>query len=84
MWRLTISVDCMAKDKLPPKKGSHMATLPRVRQKSAEEELLDSFGELIDSAAAKMPHDEFMKTAEKAKKTLDQAIAAHSRRRGTA
>ena len=41
----------------------------------AEVTLLESFGELIDSAAKKMPHDEFMKMAEKAKKTLDQAIA---------
>ena len=55
-----------------------------VRHKSSEDELLDSFGELIDSAAEKMPHDEFMETAKKAKKTLDQAIADHSRRRGTA
>ena len=55
-----------------------------VRHKSAEDELLDSFGELIGSAAEKMPHDEFMKTAKKAKATLDQAIDAHSRRRGTA
>ena len=55
-----------------------------VRPKSAEDELLESFGELIDSAAQKLPHDEFMKAAEKAKKTLDQAIADHSRRRGTA
>lgn len=55
-----------------------------VRHPSAEDELLESVGELIDSAAKRMPHDEFMKTAKKAKKTLDQAIADHSRRRGTA
>jgi hypothetical protein len=59
-------------------------TTTPVRHKSAEDELLESFGELIDSAAKTMPHDEFMKATEKAKKTLDQAIAAHSRRRGTA
>jgi hypothetical protein len=59
------------------------ARLP-VRHKSAEAELLESFGDMIDSASEKMPHDEFMKTAKKAKKTLDQAIDAHSRRRGTA
>jgi hypothetical protein len=52
--------------------------------KSAEEELLESFGELIDSAAKKMSHKEFIKTAKKAKATLDQAIAAHPRRHGTA
>ena len=62
-----------------------MATTPTpVRHKSAEDELLESFGELIDSAAKTMPHDEFMETAEKAKRTLDRAIAAHSRRHGTA
>ena len=54
------------------------------RHKSAEDELLESFGELIDSAARKMPRDEFMKTANQAKETLDRAIAARSRRRGTA
>lgn len=72
-------------DALPPKKGPKMATssVP-VRHKSAEDELLDSFGELIDSAAKTMPHEKFMKTAEKAKKVLDQAIVSHQRRRGTA
>lgn len=50
------------------------------RHKSAEDELLEGFGELIDSAAKKMPHEEFMKTANQAKETLDRAIAAHSRR----
>jgi hypothetical protein len=60
-----------------------MATAP-VRRKSAEDELLESFGELIDAAANTLPHEKFVKTAEKAKKTLDQAIDAHSRRRGTA
>jgi hypothetical protein len=81
---LTSRVHCMATE-LPPKKGPHMATsrVP-VPHKSAEDELLESFGELIDSAAEKMPHDEFIKTAEKATKTLDHAIADHSRRRGTA
>jgi len=59
-------------------------TTAPVRHKSAEDELLESFGELIDSAAKRMSHDDFMKAAQKAKKTLDQAIAAHSRRRGTA
>lgn len=67
------------------KKGPHMAAsrVP-VPRKSAEDELLESFGELIDSAAKRMRHDEFMKTAEKAKKTLDRAIAAHTQHRGTA
>jgi hypothetical protein len=63
-----------------------MATLakPIVRRKSAEDELLESFGEVIDSATEKMTHRKFMKTAKKSKEALDQAIAAHPRRRGTA
>lgn len=77
-------VHCMANDNLPPKKSPKMATGTSVRSKSAEDELLESFGDLIDAAAEKLPHDKFMEMAEKAKKTLDQAISAHSRRRGTA
>lgn len=61
-----------------------MATVPTRKQKSAEDELLDSFGELIDSAAEKMTDEEFRKTAKRSSETLDRAIAAHSRRRGTA
>jgi len=61
-----------------------MATVPTRQKKSAEDELLESFGQLIDEAAEKMTHEEFMKTANKANETLDRAIAAHSRRRGTA
>jgi hypothetical protein len=61
-----------------------MATVPSGRQKSAEDELLESFGQLIDKAAETMTDEEFLKTAEKSKQTLDRAIAAHSRRRGTA
>ena len=74
----------MANSNLPPKKGPDVATAPSGKPKSAEDELLDSFGELIDEAAEKMTHEEFMKTAQKATETLDRAIAAHSRRRGTA
>jgi hypothetical protein len=66
------------------KKKLDMPTVPAHKQKSAEDELLESFGRLIDEAAEKMPHEEFIKTAEKATETLDRAIAAHSRRRGTA
>jgi hypothetical protein len=61
-----------------------MATVPARKHKSAEDELLDSFGNLIDEAAENMTHDEFMKVTKKAKDDLDRAIAAHSRRRGTA
>ena len=56
----------------------------QVRKQKAEDELLESFGKLIDSAAEEMPHKQFMKAAEKAKTTLDRAIAAHSRPRDTA
>lgn len=55
-----------------------------VRKQSAEDELLENFGELIDSAAESMPHKKFMKAAEKAKSDLDRAIASHARRRDTA
>jgi len=61
-----------------------MATQPTRQPKSAEDELLDSVGKMIDEAAEKMTHEEFVKTAKKATETLDRAIAAHSRRRGTA
>lgn len=61
-----------------------MATVPARKQKSAEDELLDSFGKLIDEAADRMSDEEFNKVAKKATATLDRAIAAHSRRRGTA
>jgi hypothetical protein len=74
----------MAKSDFPPKKGPNMATAPSGKQKSAEDELLDSFGQLIDEAADRMSHEEFMKTAKKSSEILDRAIAAHSRRRGTA
>ena len=53
------------------------------REKSAEDELLESVGRMIDEAAERMTHEEFMKTAEKSKQTLDRAIAEHSRLRGT-
>lgn len=61
-----------------------MATVPTRRKKSAQDELLEGFGQLLDEAAEKMSHDEFMKVAKKTEKTLDRAIDAHSRRRGTA
>jgi len=61
-----------------------MAAASSRNPKSAEDELLESFGELIDSAAEKMTHEEFQTTAKKANETFDRAIAAHSRRRGTA
>jgi F0F1-type ATP synthase membrane subunit b/b' len=61
-----------------------MATSIPARKKSAEDELLESFGDLIDEAAEKMTDKEFEKAAKKSTATLDRAIAVHSRRRGTA
>jgi hypothetical protein len=61
-----------------------MATVPASPKKSAEEELLEAVGQMIDEAAERMPHEEFMKVSQKVKDDLDRAIAEHSRRRGTA
>jgi hypothetical protein len=61
-----------------------MATSKPVPHKSAEDELLESFGDLIDEAAEKMTDEEFGQAARKSSATLDRAIAAHSQRRGTA
>jgi len=61
-----------------------MATSKPVPHKSAEDELLESFGDLIDEAADKMTDKEFGQAARKSSATLDRAIAAHSQRRGTA
>jgi hypothetical protein len=66
------------------RKAPQMATNTRSPQRSAEDELLESFGNLIDEAAEKMTDKEFEKAAKKSTATLDRAIAAHSRRRGTA
>lgn len=66
------------------RKRSVMSTTTRARRKSAEEKLLESFGELIDEAAEKMTNEEFEEAVRKSTATLDRAIAAHSRRRGTA
>jgi hypothetical protein len=59
-----------------------MATSKPVPHKSAEDELLESFGDLIDEAAEKMTDQEFEEAAKKSTTTLDRAIAVHSRRRG--
>jgi hypothetical protein len=67
-----------------PKKKPDMATQPTGKGKSAEDELLDSVGRMLDEAAERMTHAEFMKMTQKAKDNLDRAIAEHSRRRGTA
>ena len=59
-----------------------MATSKSLPQKSAEDELLESYGDLIDEAAEKMTDKEFEEAAKKSTATLDRAIAGHSRRRG--
>jgi hypothetical protein len=74
----------MSKRAVDYQKGFKMATSTPIKNHTAEDELLESFGELIDSAADTMPHKEFMKTAKKTKSTLDRAIAAHSRPHDTA
>lgn len=82
---LTTTVDFMTNN-LPPKKGVKMATSTAtpVGKKSAEDEFLDSFDKVIDSAAEKMTNKEFLKRAKKAQSNLERSIASHSRRRGTA
>ena len=59
-----------------------MATSTPAGKRSAENELLEGIGELIDDAAEKLTIDEFAKVVKKSTATLDRAIAAHSRQRG--
>lgn len=61
-----------------------MATSTPSRKKSAEDTLLESFGRHIEAAAKKMTDKEFKNAEKKSTEILDRAIAAHSRRRGTA
>lgn len=82
-----VTVDFMASNN--PKRTTNMAKSNMVsvtsgRPKSAEDELLESFGQLIDEAAETTSHEEFTKRTGKANEILDRAIAAHSPRRGTA
>jgi len=74
----------MANDKTPAKKGPQMASSVPANRKSAEDDLLDSFAEIIDNAAEKMNDKEFKAAENKSTEILDRAIAVHSRRRGTA
>jgi len=60
-----------------------MATAP-VRNKSAEEELLERLDKKLDDAAEQESHRTFIKRTKKAIANLRSAIFAHSRRRGTA
>ncbi len=61
-----------------------MATSIPVRRKSAEDDLLDSFAEIVDKAAEKMSDQEFKRAKKKSNEILDRALADHSRRCGTA
>lgn len=55
-----------------------------VKQKSAMDELLDSFAEVIDSGAEKMNSDQLRKSEEKFNAIVDRAVASRKRRRETA
>jgi hypothetical protein len=81
---LTGTVHYMPNDKAPPKKGPDMATSLPARRKSAEDDLLDSFAEIVDKAAENMSDQDFKKAEKKSNEILDRALADHSRRRGTA
>ena len=66
------------------KKAIDMPAKASARRKSAEEVLMESINRLIDEAAETMTKEEFRKMAKESTEILDRAIAAHSRRRGTA
>ena len=73
-------------NKLPPKKGPHMATLakPEVRQKPAKDALFESMDRAIDTAAEKMSRGEFNKAAKDFNKVLDRAVSSPRRNRESA
>jgi hypothetical protein len=81
---LASRVNCMNNVKTPPRKGPRMATSRSVPEKSAEDTLLESFGELIDSAAQNMSDKEFKKAEKKSSEILARALARPKRRRETA
>jgi len=74
----------MRNDQLSPGRGHRMATSRPATKKSAEDILLNSFGELIDSAAEKMSDKEFKKAEKKSSESLARALARPKRRRETA
>ena len=55
-----------------------------VKQKSAMDELLESFGEAIDSGASRMDSEQLRKSEEKFNEIADRAAASRKRRRETA
>ena len=54
------------------------------KQKSAMDELLDSFGEVIDSGAEKMNSEQLRKSEKKFTEIVDRVAASRKRRRETA
>lgn len=66
------------------KNGPGMPTKNPARVKSAEEKLLESVGELIDSAAETMTAEEFRLAAKRSNEILDRALARPKQRRETA
>jgi hypothetical protein len=61
-----------------------MATSRPAPKKSAEDVLLEGFGELINSAADKMSDKEFKKAEKKSSESLARSLARPKRRRETA
>ena len=66
------------------KTGSGISTKSTAGTKSAEEKLLESVGELIDSAAETMTAEEFRVAAKRSNEILDRALARPKQRRETA
>ena len=66
------------------KKGLGRSTRNPEGARSAEEKLLDSVGELIDSAAETMTAVEFRLAARRSNEILDRALARPKQRRETA
>jgi hypothetical protein len=70
--------------KMAFREGTRMATSRPAAKKSAEDVLLENFGELIDSAAEKMSDREFKKAEKKSNESLARALARPKQRRETA
>lgn len=77
-------VNYMSHDKARSNKGPSMATSRPAAKKSAEDILLENFGDLIDSAAEKMSDKEFKQAEKKSSELLARALARPKRRRETA
>ena len=74
----------MSSDGVRSRKGPRMATSRPTAKKSAEDTLLESFGELIDSAAKTMSDKEFKRAEKKSTESLARALARRKPRRETA